>query len=133
MEKSVRVFAQLIQCLDEESLSLIIWDAKDKSTETLAILREHYLSKSKSKIILLYIELTSLRKSSTKMITNFVIQTEKSSIFLNKSGEIISNSLFIVLHSRGRMGQGCLPLNTISHSERHVIQRKEKKKRKVVS
>ena len=60
-EKNATVFAELIQYLDDKSLSLVTRDAHDNGRKALTILREH-LSKWKPKIISLYTELTSLRK-----------------------------------------------------------------------
>ena len=61
VEKNATVFTKLIQYLYEKSLSLVIRDAWDTGSKTL-ILREHYLSKGKPKVISLYTELTSLRR-----------------------------------------------------------------------
>ena len=36
-------FAELIQCLDDRSLSLIMQEARDDGRKALGILREHYL------------------------------------------------------------------------------------------
>ena len=57
VEKNATIFAKLIQYLDDKSLSLIIRDARDNGRKkTLTILREHYLSKGKPKVISLYIQ-----------------------------------------------------------------------------
>ena len=61
-EKNATVFARLIQYLDNKSLSLVIRNAQDNGRKALTILREHYLSKGKPKVISLYTELTSLRR-----------------------------------------------------------------------
>src|SRR6218665_1799002 len=50
-EKNAEAFAELIQCLDDRSLSLVIRDARANGKKALEILREHYLGKSKPKII----------------------------------------------------------------------------------
>ena len=52
--KNAEVFALLVQCLDDRSLSLIIRDADNDGRKALEILREHYLSKGKPKVISLY-------------------------------------------------------------------------------
>ena len=59
--KNADAFAELIQVLDDRSLSLVIRDAADDGRKALAILREHYLSKGKPRVISLYTELTSLK------------------------------------------------------------------------
>ena len=68
-QKNAEAFAELVQCLDDRSLSLAIRDAKDNGREALKILREHYLSKGKPRIISLYTELTSLKKSENECVT----------------------------------------------------------------
>ena len=60
-EKNANIFAELVQLLDDKSLSLIIRDAKDDGRAAIKILREHYLGSSKPRIITLYTELTSLK------------------------------------------------------------------------
>ena len=62
VEKNATLFAELIQYLDDKSLSLVIRDARDNERKDLTILREHYLSKGKLKVIPLYTVLTSLRR-----------------------------------------------------------------------
>ena len=51
VEKNATVFAELIQYLDDKSLLLVIRDARDNERKALTILREHYLSKGKPKVI----------------------------------------------------------------------------------
>ena len=75
LDKKADAFAELIQCLDDTSLSLIIRDARDDGGKALNILRSHYLSKGKPRIITLYTELTSL-KLEKETITDFIIRTE---------------------------------------------------------
>ena len=62
IEKNPTVFAELIQYLDDKSLSLVIRDAQDHRRKALTILKEHYFSKGKLKVISLYTGLTSLRR-----------------------------------------------------------------------
>ena len=44
-------FAELIQCLDDRSLALIMREAKDDGRKARHILRDHYLGRSKPIII----------------------------------------------------------------------------------
>ena len=60
VEKNIDAFAQLIQCLDDRSLSLVMRDAKEDGRKPLKILRNHYIGKSKPHVLALYTELTSL-------------------------------------------------------------------------
>ena len=48
-----RHYAKLIQLLDDRSLALVMRDAKDDGKKALEILRGHYLSQRKPKVIAL--------------------------------------------------------------------------------
>lgn len=56
--KNAEAVAELVQCLDDRSLSLVIREAKDDGRKALAVLREHYQGKGKPRVIALYTELT---------------------------------------------------------------------------
>ena len=62
VEKNATVFAELIQYLDDKNILFVIRDARVNDRKALTILREHYLSEGKPKLISLYTELTSLRR-----------------------------------------------------------------------
>lgn len=59
VEKGIDAFAQLIQCLDDWSLSFVMRDAKDVGTKALQILRNYNMGNSKY-VLVLYTKLTSL-------------------------------------------------------------------------
>ena len=61
--KNEEAYAELIQLLDDSSLSLIRKDAKDDCRKALKILHEHYAGKGKPRVISLYTDLTSLSKT----------------------------------------------------------------------
>ena len=75
-DKNAHAFAELIQCLDDRSLSLIVRDALDDGRAALNILKGHYLPKGKPRIITLYTELTSLKFGRNESLTDFVIRAE---------------------------------------------------------
>ena len=100
IEKNATVFAELIQHLDNKSLSLVIRDARDNGRKALTSLKEHYLSKVKLKVISLYIELTSLRRLESESITDY-IRTENIFNALKEAGEVISHRLLIVMVLKG--------------------------------
>jgi len=60
--KNELAFAELIQFLDDKSLSLVMRDARDDGREAIQILRAHYAGSGKPQIISLYTELTSLQQ-----------------------------------------------------------------------
>ena len=59
--KNAEVYAELVQVLDDRSLSLIMRDAADDGKKAISILRGHYSGKSKPRIISMYTDLTSLK------------------------------------------------------------------------
>ena len=101
IKKNAIVFAELIQNLNDRSLSLVIRDARDNGRKALTILREHYLSKGKPKVISLYTELTSLRRLESESITDSIIRTENISIALKEAREVISDRLLIAMTLKG--------------------------------
>ncbi|KAL9966543.1 hypothetical protein ACROYT_G024631 [Oculina patagonica] len=58
--KNEETFLELIQFLDDKSLSLVMRDAQDDGRKALKILRAHYAGTGKPRVISLYAELTSL-------------------------------------------------------------------------
>ena len=100
--KNAEAFAELVQCLDDRSLALVMRDGVDDSRKALQILREHYLPKSKPRIISLYTELTSLKKRTNECVTDYMIRAETAANSLKMAGETVSDSLLtgMVLNSR---------------------------------
>ena len=101
LEKNSTVFAKLIENLDDKSLSLVIRDERDNGRKALMILREHYLSKGKPKVISLYTELTFLRRLESESITDYIIRTENISNALKEAWEVITNGLLIAMVLKG--------------------------------
>ena len=75
--KNTTVFTEVIQYLDDKSLSLVMRDAQDNVKKALTILKEDYLSKGNSKVISLYTELTALKRLESKSITDYIIWTRE--------------------------------------------------------
>ena len=81
-DKNSKAFAELIQFLDNKSLSLVMRDE---------ILMQHYAGSGKPHIISLYTEMTSLTKAKNECI---VIRVETAvAAVLKGASEIISDSL----------------------------------------
>ena len=99
--KNAEAFAELVQFLDNRSLGLIMRDANNNGREALKILRTHYASSGKPRIISLYTQLTSLRKSVNESITDYIIRSETSATSLKGAGENISDGLLIVMVLKG--------------------------------
>ena len=94
-------FAELVQCLDDRSLSLVIRDTRDDGRKALQILRQHYQGKGKPRIIALYTELTSLKKQVNETIVDYVIRAETSATALRDADEVISDALLIAMVLKG--------------------------------
>ncbi len=65
---NAEAYAELIQFLDDKSLSLVMREAADDGRAALKILRDYYAGKGKPRVISLYTELTSLQKSSSESV-----------------------------------------------------------------
>ncbi|XP_061748966.1 uncharacterized protein LOC133547165 [Nerophis ophidion] len=100
-EKNAECFAELIQFLDDKSLSLVMRDAADDGRKALQILRRHYASDGKPRIISLYNELCSLKKNSEETITDYIIRAEKIVTSLRNTKQVISDELSIAMVLRG--------------------------------
>ena len=69
--KLANAFADLVQCLNDRSLALVLREEKDDGRKALQVLREHYQGKGKPRIIALYTELTSLEMREGESITDY--------------------------------------------------------------
>ncbi|CAB4014022.1 Hypothetical predicted protein, partial [Paramuricea clavata] len=85
--KNADVYAELIQVLDDRSLSLVMRDAKDDGKKAISILREHYMSSGKPKIIALYTKLTTLNKGEAESVTDYMLRAEAATAALKNAGE----------------------------------------------
>ena len=76
IEKNKKVFATLLQFLDDQALKLIIRDAKNNGRHSLQILRDHYLGSTKPRVISMYCDLTSLKLGSAESVTEYSLRAE---------------------------------------------------------
>ena len=68
--KKADAFAELVQCLDDRSLSLIIREAKDKGRKAFKVLREHYQGNGKPRVTALYTGRTDVAAKRRKRDRN---------------------------------------------------------------
>lgn len=95
--KLANAFAELVQCLDDRSLALVIREVKDDGRKALQVLREHYQGKGKPRIIALYTELTSLEMREGESTTDYILRAEKAATALKAADEVISDGLLVTM------------------------------------
>ena len=88
-EKNRRVYAELVQALDERSLQLIMKDSPDDGRPGFNILKQHYASTQKPGVLMLYEELTALHMAAEDDITHYIIRAERAATGLRIAGEIL--------------------------------------------
>ena len=99
--KNAEAYAELLQYLDDKSLSLVMRDAHHDGRKALKILREHYAGKDKPRVVSLYCELSSLRKASNETVTQYIIQAETIFTSLIRAEENISDGLQVAMVVKG--------------------------------
>ena len=93
MDAKEEAFSELIQFLDERSISLIMRDARDDGRKALKILRNHYAGDGPQWIISMWNTLTSLKKQSSEQLTYYIIKAETAATCIKDTGEHVSDSL----------------------------------------
>ena len=111
-ELNAEVFAELIQCLDDRSINLIIRDARDNGRKAIEILSLHYRPKGKARVITLYTELTSLQMNGIESVTDYVVRAEIITAALREADETISDGLLIAMILKG-LPQTFLPFSVM--------------------
>ena len=101
VNKNAEAYSEIVQFLDDRSLGLIMRDAKNNGRQAMKILRSHYAGSGKPRVILLYTQLCSLRKSVEEDITDYVIRAETISASLKSTGAQIDDAFLIAIVLKG--------------------------------
>ena len=94
-------FAELVQFLDERSLSLVMRDAVDDGRKALKILRNHYAGHGKPRILSMFRKLTSLKMEEDDDLTGYLLRAENMVTALKQAGEKFSDNLLIAAVLKG--------------------------------
>ena len=100
-DQNETAFAELIQFLDERSISLIMRDARDDGRKAFQILKEHYAGSGKPRIISLYTQLTALKKKPNELMTDYILRAESDANALRNAKEVISDGLLVAMVVKG--------------------------------
>ena len=104
-EKNSLAYSELVQFIDDRSLSLVMRDAKDDGRKAIQILKEHYQGSGKPRILSLYTELMSLCKQPTELLTDYVLRAEKHAAALEAAGHSVDDSLLVAMVLKGLPNQ----------------------------
>ncbi|XP_071832439.1 uncharacterized protein [Apostichopus japonicus] len=99
--KNEEVYAELVQCLDDKSLGLIIREADNDGKKAFGILREHYQGTTKPRIVSLYMQLINIQMAKNESVTSYIIRAEKIIGALERAKEVPGKKLLISILLKG--------------------------------
>ena len=94
-------FAELIQCLDERSIALVMRDATDHGRKALTILRNHYAGHGKPRVLSMFRNLSTIEKEENEDLTGYLLRAENVVTSLKQAGEKFSDNLLIAAVLQG--------------------------------
>lgn len=90
-QKNADVYAEMIQLLDDESLSLVTRDAPNDGRKALEILREYHAGKRKHRIL----SLASLQRAKDESVADYVIKAETAITALRGACQTLDDDLLV--------------------------------------
>ncbi|KAL6461003.1 hypothetical protein MHYP_G00309690 [Metynnis hypsauchen] len=99
--KNELAYAELCGCLDDNTLTLIVYEAPDDGKKSLAILRRHFESEEKPRIVGLYTELTNVLMADGEALADYLARVEKIVAALKRAKETLSDALLIAMVLKG--------------------------------
>lgn len=99
--RNAQAYAELVQVLDNKSLSLVMREAAGDGRKAMKILRGHYAGKGKPRVVSLYCELASLHMQSNETVTEYIVRAETIFASLSGAEENISDGLQIGMVVKG--------------------------------
>ena len=100
-DKREDAFAELVQCLDERSIQLIMRDAKDDGRKAFEILRHHYAGRGTQRVISQFMQLSLLKKQQYEPFTDYMLRAEAASTALKSAGQVFPDTLLIAMVLKG--------------------------------
>ncbi|KAJ8038706.1 hypothetical protein HOLleu_16204 [Holothuria leucospilota] len=99
--KNEEVYAELVQCLDDKSLGLVMREADNDGKKAIGILRAHYQGNTKPRIVSLYMQLINIQMEKNENVTSYIIRAEKIIGTLERAKEVPSEKLLISILLKG--------------------------------
>ena len=101
VNKNEQAYSEIVQHLDNRSLSLVMREAADDGQKALAILREHYAGAGESRIMSLYATISTLQMKSSENLTDYIIRAEDAATALKTAGEEVKERCLMSMIANG--------------------------------
>lgn len=99
--KNELAYAEMCGCLDDKTLTLILYESPDDGKKSLEILRRHFESEEKPRIVGLYTELTNVLMANGEELADYLARVEKIVAALNRAKETLSDALLVAMVLKG--------------------------------
>lgn len=92
-QKNSDAYAEMIQLLDDESLSLVTRDAPNDGRKALEILREYHFETRTPNIL----SLASLQRAKDERVADYVIKAETAIVALGSAGQTLDDAFLVAM------------------------------------